>query len=73
MTKPIDGTWVSYSGTAKIDLAIVLVAAAAGVLYAGTRLAARPAAKTGRDRHRDHGGGLAARDRRVPEFAPMST
>ncbi|MGA8460679.1 MAG: hypothetical protein WB800_35150 [Streptosporangiaceae bacterium] len=38
MTKPIDGTWVSYSGTAKIDLAIVLVAAAAGVLYAGTRL-----------------------------------
>jgi hypothetical protein len=38
MTKPVDGTWVSYSGMAKIDLAIVLVAAAAGVLYAGTRL-----------------------------------
>lgn len=38
MTKTIDGTWISYGGTARIDLAIVLVAAAAGVVYAGTRL-----------------------------------
>jgi hypothetical protein len=38
VTKTIDGTWVSYSGTARIDLAIVLVAAAAGMAYAGTRL-----------------------------------
>jgi hypothetical protein len=38
MAKTIDGTWVSYSGMAKVDLAIVLVAAAAGVVYAGTRL-----------------------------------
>ena len=39
------GTWVSYSGTARIVLAIVLLAAAGGVAYAGTRLPlpARPA------------------------------
>jgi len=33
------GTWVSYSGTARIVLAIVLLAAAGGVVFAGTRLA----------------------------------
>jgi hypothetical protein len=38
MAKTVDGTWVSYSGMAKVDLAIVLVAAAAGMVYAGTRL-----------------------------------
>jgi hypothetical protein len=38
VTKTVDGTWVSYSGTARIDLAIVLVAVAAGMVYAGTRL-----------------------------------
>jgi hypothetical protein len=32
------GLWVSYSGTAEIVLAAVLVAAAAGVAYAGLRL-----------------------------------
>ena len=32
------GTWVSYGGTARIVLAIVLLAAAGGVAYAGTRL-----------------------------------
>ena len=39
------GTWVSYDGAAKIVLAIVLLAAAAGVAYAGIRLPlpARPA------------------------------
>jgi hypothetical protein len=41
------GTWVSYSGTARIGLAIILLAAAGGLTYAGTRLplpirAARP-------------------------------
>ncbi len=41
------GTWVSYSGDAKIDLAVVLLGAAGGLAYAGTRLkqpvqAARP-------------------------------
>ena len=41
------GTWVSYSGVARIELAIVLLAIAGGVAYAGTRLrlpvrAARP-------------------------------
>ena len=41
------GTWVSYSGIARIELAIVLLAAAGGLAYAGTRLrlpaqAARP-------------------------------
>ena len=34
----IHGTWVSYSGTAEIVLAVVLAAAAAAVAYAGTRL-----------------------------------
>jgi hypothetical protein len=32
------GTWVSYAGTAKIVLALVLLSAAAGVAYAGARL-----------------------------------
>ncbi len=32
------GTWVSYSGSAKIVLAFVLLAAAGGVTYAATRL-----------------------------------
>jgi hypothetical protein len=32
------GTWVSYSGTAGIGLAIVLAGAATGVAYAGHRL-----------------------------------
>jgi hypothetical protein len=41
------GTWVSYSGLARIELAVVLLAAAGGLAYAGTRLprpaqAARP-------------------------------
>jgi hypothetical protein len=33
------GTWITYSGSAKIALAIVLLIAAGGVAYAGTRLA----------------------------------
>ena len=33
------GTWLSYGGAARIWLAVVLLAAAAGVVYAGTRLA----------------------------------
>ncbi len=37
MTKTLDGNWASYGGTARIILAIVLVLAAAGVVYAGTR------------------------------------
>jgi hypothetical protein len=32
------GTWVGYAGTARIVLALVLVAAAVGVAYAGARL-----------------------------------
>jgi hypothetical protein len=32
------GTWVSYAGTARVELALVLVAAAVGVAYAGARL-----------------------------------
>jgi hypothetical protein len=32
------GMWINYSGTAEIVLAAVLVAAAAGVAYAGLRL-----------------------------------
>lgn len=32
------GTWVSYAGTARIVLALVLVAAAVGVAFAGARL-----------------------------------
>lgn len=47
MTMTQYGTWVSYSGVARIELAIVLLAAAGGLAYAGTRLplpaqAARP-------------------------------
>jgi hypothetical protein len=38
VTRTVDYTWVSYSGAARMDLAIVLVAAAAGIGYAGTRL-----------------------------------
>jgi hypothetical protein len=38
VTRTVDGAWVSYSGTARLGLAIVLVAAAAGIVYAGTRL-----------------------------------
>ena len=33
-----DGAWVSYGGTARIALAIILLAAAGGVAYAGIRL-----------------------------------
>jgi hypothetical protein len=48
------GTWVSYGGAARIELAIVLVAAAAGLAYAGTRLplpaGAARAARPGRAR-----------------------
>jgi hypothetical protein len=32
-----EGTWIGYSGTARIGLAVVLLAIAAGVAYAGTR------------------------------------
>ena len=47
MTMTQYGTWVSYGGVARIELAIVLLAAAGGLAYAGTRLplpaqAARP-------------------------------
>ncbi|MGH3405781.1 MAG: hypothetical protein ACRDRJ_25295 [Streptosporangiaceae bacterium] len=43
------GTWVSYSGIARIELAIVLLVAAGGLAYSGLRLA-RPleAARPGR-------------------------
>jgi hypothetical protein len=33
-----DGIWISYSGTAKVVLALVLLIAAGGAAYAGTRL-----------------------------------
>ena len=35
---PHYGTWFSYTGTAKLTLAIVLLAAAAALAYAGIRL-----------------------------------
>ena len=35
---PQDGTWVSYAGTARPLLAIILLAAAGGLAYAGIRL-----------------------------------
>jgi hypothetical protein len=38
MPKRLDYTWLSYAGTARIGLALVLVAAAAVIVYAGTRL-----------------------------------
>jgi hypothetical protein len=38
VAKTVDGTWVSYGGLARVVLAIVLVAAAAGVVYGGTRV-----------------------------------
>lgn len=43
------GTWVSYSGVARIELAIILLAAAGGLVYSGLRLP-RPfqAARVGR-------------------------
>ena len=34
------GTWLSYSGAARIELAVVLLAVAGGLAYAGTRLRA---------------------------------
>jgi len=42
VSKTIDGTWVSYSGSARIVLAVVLGAVVAGVVYGATRLR-RPA------------------------------
>ncbi len=36
--KSVDGTWVSHSATTRIALAIVLVTAAAGMVYPGARL-----------------------------------
>ncbi len=38
MTKTVDYTWIGYSGSARIVLAIVLVAVAAGIVLAGVRL-----------------------------------
>ena len=38
MPKRLDYTWLSYAGTARIGLAVVLVAVAAVVVYTGTRL-----------------------------------
>jgi hypothetical protein len=38
MPKRLDYTWLSYAGTGRIGLAVVLVAAAAVVVFAGTRL-----------------------------------
>jgi len=38
MPKRLDYTWLSYAGTSRIGLAIVLVAVAAVIVYAGTRL-----------------------------------
>ena len=35
---PHYGTWFSYTGTARLTLAIVLLAAAAALAYAGIRL-----------------------------------
>jgi hypothetical protein len=32
------GTWISYGGTARVALALVLLIAAGSVAYAGTRL-----------------------------------
>ena len=32
-----DGTWIGYSGTARIGLALILLAVAGGLAYAGTR------------------------------------
>jgi hypothetical protein len=37
---PQYGTWLSYSSAARIELAVILLAAAGGVAYAGTRLRA---------------------------------
>ena len=43
------GTWVSYGGVARIELAILLLATAVGLAYAGTRLRLRAqAARPGR-------------------------
>lgn len=38
MAKRLDYTWLGYAGTARIGLAVVLVAVAAVIVYAGTRL-----------------------------------
>jgi hypothetical protein len=38
MPKRVDYTWLSYSGTSRAGLAIILVAVAAVAIYAGTRL-----------------------------------
>jgi hypothetical protein len=38
MPKRVDYTWLSYSGTARIVLAIIVAAVAVAVVYAGTRL-----------------------------------
>jgi hypothetical protein len=38
MAKRLDYTWLSYGGTARIGLAVVLVAVAAIIVYAATRL-----------------------------------
>jgi hypothetical protein len=38
MPERLDYTWLSYAGTARLGLAIVLVAAAAVIVYAGTRI-----------------------------------
>lgn len=38
MPRTVDGNWISYGGTARIALAIVLVAVAAALVYAGARL-----------------------------------
>jgi hypothetical protein len=43
------GTWISYGGGARVELAVVLLAAAGGLAYAGTRLPLRAqAARPGR-------------------------
>ena len=38
MRRTVDATWISYGGSARIALAIILVILAAGTVYAGTRL-----------------------------------
>ena len=34
-----EGTWIGYSGTARIELAVVLLAVAGGLAYAGNPVA----------------------------------
>ncbi len=38
MRRTVDATWIGYSGSARIALALVLLIVAAGAVYAGTRL-----------------------------------